>query len=294
MAIDSRYDFLLFYDVENGNPNGDPDAGNMPRLYPETMQGMVTDVALKRKIRDYILLRHEQKPGYDVFVKHRAVLNEQIARAYDGVPLAPKKAPTSEQRETARGWMCRTFWDVRTFGAVMSTGKGEGEVTGGAGQVRGPVQIEFSRSVDAVSPLEIAITRVAFTKREKADSTSSETEMGRKHIVPYGLYVARGFVSAPLAGQTGFDQDDLEALWEALTMMFEHDRSAARGFMSTRALYIFKHGNKLGRAPAHKLFDAVKVTRTGDPQTPPRGFFDYSITVDRTAIPEGIEVDERL
>lgn len=286
MAIDSRYDFLLFYDVENGNPNGDPDAGNMPRLYPETMQGMVTDVALKRKIRDYILLRHSEKPGYDVFVKHRTVLNEQIERAYAGVTL-PQKGPTSDQRETAREWMCRTFWDVRTFGAVMSTGLG-------AGQVRGPVQIEFSRSVDPVSPLEIAITRVAFTKREKADSTSSETEMGRKHIVPYGLYVARGFVSAPLAEQTGFGQEDLEALWEALTMMFEHDRSAARGFMSTRALYIFKHGNTLGRAPAHKLFDAVKVTRNGDPQTPPRGFFDYAIALDRTAIPEGIEVDERV
>ncbi|MGB8267328.1 MAG: type I-C CRISPR-associated protein Cas7/Csd2 [Candidatus Velthaea sp.] len=285
MAIDVRYDFVLLFDVENGNPNGDPDAGNMPRLDPETMNGLVTDGALKRKIRDYVLLRYPGKPGYDIFVKHGGILNNEIDRAYEGVTLG-KSGATRAQRDTARDFMCSTFWDVRAFGAVLSTGKN-------AGQVRGPVQLTFGRSADPIVPMEISLTRVAFTQPEKAATTQSQTEMGRKHLVPYGLYRAYGFVSAPLAEQTGFDQQDLDTLWEALVMMFEHDRSAARGLMTTRGLYIFRHEDRLGRAPAHSLFDLIQVKKRTDPETPVRAFSDYDVLCKEEELPDGVSLSIR-
>jgi CRISPR-associated protein Csd2 len=292
MAIDARYDFVLLFDVENGNPNGDPDAGNMPRIDPETMNGLVTDGALKRKIRDYVMMRREGAGGYDIFVKHGGVLNVEIDRAYAGVDLEKDKArkgkPTIAQRQDAKEFMCRTFWDVRTFGAVMSTGKN-------AGQVRGPVQLTFARSIEPIVPMEISLTRVAFTEQSKADATQSTTEMGRKHIVPYGLYRAYGFVSEPLARQTGFGQSDLDLLWESLVGMFEFDRSAARGLMSTRKLVIFKHPSALWAAPAHALFDRVLVQPRADRNgSPPRSFSDYLVTVDKAGLEErGIVVSEQ-
>ena len=294
MSLDARYDFVLFFDVENGNPNGDPDAGNMPRLDPETMQGLVSDGALKRKVRDYLLQRYPNAPGMDIFVKHGGVLNNEIAKAYEntGVVKAEggKGGPTRAQREEARAFMCRTFYDVRAFGAVMSTGLN-------AGQVRGPVQLTFARSVEPIAPLEIAITRVAFTDQKKADEKQNSTEMGRKHIVPYACYRAHGFVSASLARQTGFDEQDLKKLWEALQMMFEGDRSAARGFMSTRRLLVFQHAGVLGNAPAHRLFDAVQVTRKSasgslippaEAERPACSYADYHIEVDPARLPPDI------
>ena len=285
MAIDVRYDFALLFDVENGNPNGDPDAGNMPRLDPETMHGIVTDGALKRKIRDYVLLRYPGKPGYDIFVKHGGILNNEIDRAYEGVTLGEGGA-TRAQRDTARDFMCRTFWDVRAFGAVLSTGKN-------AGQVRGPVQLTFARSVDPIVPMEISLTRVAITKPKDAEASRSDGTMGRKHVVPYALYRAYGFVSAPIAEQTGFDQQDLDTLWEALVMMFEHNRSAARGLMTTRGLYIFRHEDKLGRAPAHSLFDLIQVKKRTDPETPARAFSDYEVLCKHETIPAGVTLTTR-
>jgi CRISPR-associated protein Csd2 len=288
--ISNRYDFVLFYDVENGNPNGDPDAGNMPRLDPETMHGLVSDGALKRKIRDYVYTRYSEEPGIDIFVKHGGILNNEIDRAYEGVSVAKKDGkatPTADQRQTARDFMCRTYFDVRTFGAVMSTGAN-------AGQVRGPVQLTFSRSIDPIVPLEISLTRVAFTDPKKAESTQSETEMGRKHLVPYALYRAHGFVSPQLAKQTGFSEDDLAKLWTALENMFELDRSAARGTMSSRLLCIFRHESPYGDAPAHRLFDAISVRRRPNGGTgPARSFGDYEIQIDRSKIPDQVNLETR-
>ncbi|MCA1988127.1 MAG: type I-C CRISPR-associated protein Cas7/Csd2 [Desulfarculus sp.] len=288
--ISNRYDFVLFFDVADGNPNGDPDAGNLPRVDPENGHGLVTDVCLKRKVRNYVGLLKEEQPPYEVYVKEKAVLNRQHERAYQalGVDLTKDegKRKGGESVDQARAWMCQNFYDVRTFGAVMSTGIN-------CGQVRGPVQLTFARSVEPVVPLEHSITRMAVATEREAESQSGDNRtMGRKYTVPYGLYRAHGFVSAPLAAQTGFGDDDLKLLWQALSNMFEHDRSAARGQMATRGLIAFKHASRLGNAPAHVLFDLVKTQRApGTEDRPARSFADYQIIPpSRDQLPEGVEL----
>jgi len=283
--IKNRYDFVLIFDVKDGNPNGDPDAGNLPRVDPETGLGLVTDVCLKRKVRNYVQLTKNAVKGFDVFIKEKAVLNTLIDEAHeqDGVKAKEK----GEKTEAARAWMCNSYYDIRTFGAVMSTGKN-------AGQVRGPVQMTFGRSVDPVVTLEHCITRMAVATEAEAEKQSGDNRtMGRKNTVPYGLYVAHGFVSAHLAAQTGFSDDDLTLLWDALSNMFEHDRSAARGLMSTQKLVVFKHDSALGNAPAHKLFDLVKIQQK-DESKPPRNISDYSINIDKASAPQGVSVVEML
>lgn len=310
--IEKRYDFVILFDVEMGNPNGDPDAGNQPRLDPETGHGFVTDVCLKRKVRDYVALRQNLVPPFDIYVKHSGILAIEQRRAYRETEQEPGDGPN----DLAKRWMCENFFDVRTFGAVMTVGKAGDEAAQGraargrevtkkwnCGQVRGPVQLMFARSIDPVLPLEHSITRVALTNpgdtsqgdeilSEEDDQKARSGQMGRKNTIPYGLYRAHGFVSAPLAAQTGFSEADLDLLWEALVNMFEHDRSAARGEMTTRALYVFEHAGKLGNAPAHRLFETVKVARKGG-GTPARAFTDYEVTVDRAAIPEGVRLIEK-
>lgn len=315
-AIANRYEFVLLFDVENGNPNGDPDAGNMPRIDPETGHGLVTDVCLKRKIRNHVALTARES-GYEIFIKEKSVLNDSIKLPYvmsddvkncfasweefkkkkKGKSGDKTQKPDRHYEDLARDWMCENFYDVRTFGAVMSTGdkeKGEeGEESSRlrktAGQVRGPVQLAFAKSIDPIIPQEISITRMAVTNEKDLEK---ERTMGRKHIVPYGLYVARGFVSAPLAEKTNFSDEDLSMLWDALINMFEHDRSAARGLMSSRKLFVFKHENKLGNAPAHKLFDLVNVKRQEDSTGPARSFKDYNVSVGQA--PAGVEIIEML
>jgi CRISPR-associated protein Csd2 len=283
--IDRRYDFVLLFDVVNGNPNGDPDAGNSPRVDPETARGLVSDVCLKRKVRNYISLVKSDavgapEKGYDIYVKERSILNHQHQRAYDALSLDPT-ATNTDSESKARQWMCQTFFDVRMFGAVMTTGVN-------AGQVRGPVQITFARSVDPIMPLEQAITRMAVTtERESAQQEGGNRTMGRKEIVPYGLYIAHGFVSPRLAAQTGFSATDLSLLWKALEQMFEFDRSAARGEMTTRGLKVFEHASPLGNAPAHRLFERISVERR-DPSRPPREYSDYNVTVNSDRLPQGI------
>jgi len=293
--INHRYDFLLLFDVINGNPNGDPDAGNAPRIDPETGLGLVSDVCLKRKIRNFICLnqfdpeKNAPRPGYDIYIKEKAILNQQHQRAYDALGLKPdaKGKEKAGQVSEARAWMCQTFFDVRMFGAVMST-----EIN--CGQVRGPVQIAFSRSVDPITSLEQSITRMAVTTEREAEQQNWDNRtMGRKTIVPYGLYVAHGFVSPHLAEDTGFTTDDLDFLWQALKMMFEHDHSAARGEMASRKVVVFEHESKLGNAPAHKLFERVKIARNVQDR-PARAFSDYTVTVDKTDLPSGITVHEML
>ena len=283
--IKNRYEFVLLYDVENGNPNGDPDAGNMPRIDPETGHGIVTDVCLKRKIRNYVELVKGDAPGYRIYIKEGTPLNQNNAEAYLAVGLKPGEKATLEGVEKARAWICKNFFDVRTFGAVMTTGDN-------CGQVRGPVQINFSRSIDPITQMEVTITRQAVTRIEDA---AKERTMGRKHIVPYALYRAEGYVSAKLANHptkgTGFSEEDLQLLWDALLNMFEHDRSAARGKMATRKLIVFKHSSDLGNAPAHELFDLVKVQRKPGVDVP-RKFSDYEVTIDRENLPEGVELIE--
>lgn len=307
-AVTRRHEFVLYFDVANGNPNGDPDAGNLPRLDPETNRGLVSDVALKRKIRNYVALAREGQPGFEIYMREGATLNLEHRRAWaavmpditkdDEFKKLPKDA--AKARALTR-WMCGNFWDIRSFGAVMTTGVN-------AGQVRGPVQITFATSVEPVLPLEISITRLAATTEKDAEDKGGRT-MGRKHIIPYGLYRAHGFVSAPLASHpvkgTGFSESDLDLLFEAMTQMFEHDRSAARGEMATRKLVIFRHATALGNAPAHELFARVHSWRrrgeerlgVNDPAVADwpsaRSFEDYAITVDREGLPEGIEVIER-
>lgn len=307
--ISNRYDFVLLFDVIQGNPNGDPDAGNQPRIDPETAHGIVSDVSLKRKIRNFVSLA-KPEPGFEIYVKEKAVLNRQHERAYvalgmksvksegaDAAASEPNgdkkkkkdkpKRDSAENVEHARQWMCQNFYDVRTFGAVMSTGVN-------CGQVRGPVQIAFAASCDPVLTLEHSITRMAVTTDKEAEDQSGENRtMGRKNTIPYGLYRAHGFISAPLAAQTGFSEDDLELLWKALEQMFEHDRSAARGEMATRGLYVFKHDSQLGNAPAHKLFERIAVTRR-HADRPPRAFDDYAVSVDGEDMPAGVELIARL
>jgi len=285
-----KHDFVLFFDVSDGNPNGDPDAGNLPRIDPETMQGLVTDVCLKRKIRDYVNLDRGGKEGCRIYVEHRGVLNNQHDKAYAALGKADykdKKKPDGKTQREAREWMCSNFYDIRLFGAVMTT-----EVN--CGQVRGPVQFTFGRSVDPIVPLDISITRVAVTKEEKARARAADDEgpaeaehgeMGRKSFVPYGLYCAHGFFNPHFAEQTGATEDDLKLLWESLGQMWEIDRSAARGLMACRGLYIFTHDNRVGRAPAHKLFSLIDVKKK-DGVSAPRTFADYEIGVGD--VPEGV------
>ena len=292
--IQHRYDFVLLFEVTNGNPNGDPDAGNSPRIDPETGHGFVSDVCLKRKIRNYICLAKSDpqtsapQEGYDIYVKEGSVLNLQHQRAYDKAPaLKDFKGKDVDKISEARSWMCQTFFDIRMFGAVMTTGVN-------CGQVRGPVQLAFSRSVDPITPLEQSITRMAVTTEKESESQKGGNRtMGRKEIVPYALYVCHGFVSPHLAIQTGFSDDDLKLLWEALRMMFEHDHSAARGEMSSRRLLVFEHASLLGNAPAHALFDRVKITRK-DLTKPARSYSDYEIGLDKTNLSEGITLHEML
>lgn len=286
-AIQNRYEFVLLYDVENGNPNGDPDAGNMPRIDPETGYGIVTDVCLKRKIRNYAEIVKGDASGYRIHIKEGTPLNRNHAEAYKTLGIEPGKKSNQEGVNKARNWMCANFFDVRTFGAVMSTGDN-------CGQVRGPVQINFSRSIDPITQQEVSITRQAVTREEDLEK---ERTIGRKHIVPYGLYRAEGYVSAKLANDeskgTGFSEEDLALLWDALVNMFEHDHSAARGKMATRKLIVFKHESDLGNAPSHKLFDLVKVARNRDVVTP-RSFNDYEVIVDSAQTPDGVEIIEKL
>ena len=285
--IKNRYDFVILFDVENGNPNGNPDAGNMPRIDPETGYGLVTDVCLKRKIRNYVEDLKEEAPGYRIYVKEGVPLNRSDAEALTAVGVsgdlkAAKKADPGIDKKL-RDFMCSNFYDIRTFGAVMTTFV-KGALN--CGQVRGPVQLGFARSVDPVLPQEITITRVAITT--EADAENKGTEMGRKYIVPYGLYRVEGYVSANLARKTtGFSEDDLKLLWEAILNMFENDHSAARGKMAVRELIVFKHDTELGCAPAHKLFDLVKAVRK-EGVTAPRGYEDYTVTVVEDELPDGV------
>lgn len=277
-VIDKRYEFVLFFDVENGNPNGDPDAGNMPRIDPETSLGLVTDVCLKRKIRNYVELTREGQEGFNIYVKEGAVLNTQHRKAYTHYGIEPQPKKLGSEKLTQ--FMCAHFYDIRAFGAVMTT-----EIN--CGQVRGPVQLNFARSMDPIVQQEITITRVAVTSEK--DAERKDREMGRKHIVPYGLYRGEGYVSAPLAERTGFTVEDLDLLWEALVNMFDHDRSAARGKMASRKLFVFEHESRIGNAPAYKLFDCIDAVRR-DPTIPPRRFDDYEVTVDETALPSGVKL----
>lgn len=287
-SIKNRYDFVLLFDVIDGNPNGDPDAGNMPRMDPQTGHGLVTDVCLKRKVRNYVGLKQGEQPPFEIYVKEKAVLNRQHERAYVALGFAlsgesGKRKGSGNEVEKARAWMCSNFYDVRTFGAVMSTGIN-------CGQVRGPVQMTFARSMDPITPAEHSITRMAVATEKEAEAQQGDNRtMGRKFTVPYGLYQAHGFISAHLAAQTGFSDEDLALLWEALGNMFEHDHSAARGHMTTRGLYVFQHATTLGNAPAHRLFERVSVALR-DPGSTPRTFDDYTVIVDESGLPEGMNV----
>ena len=287
--IKNRYDFVILFDVENGNPNGDPDAGNMPRIDPETGYGLVTDVCLKWKIRNYVETVKENDENYRIYIKDTVPLNRSDADAIKALGIsedlkaAKKSDPDIDRR--LRNYMCEHYYDIRTFGAVMTTFV-KGALN--CGQVRGPVQLSFARSVDTIIPQEVTITRVAITT--EADAEKKGTEMGRKYIVPYALYRAEGYVSANLARKTtGFSEDDLQLLWEAILNMFENDHSAARGKMAVRELIVFKHSSELGNAPAYKLFDAVTVQRK-DPTTPARSYRDYAVTVS-DALPEGVSCE---
>lgn len=286
--IKNRYEFVVLFDVENGNPNGDHDAGNMPRVDPETGYGLVTDVCLKRKIRNYVEMAKEDADHYHIYIKDGVPLNSSDKEACAYVGADPDKLKEAKKKdehldEKIRDFMCSNFYDIRTFGAVMTT------FTKGAlncGQVRGPVQLGFARSIDPILPQEVTITRVAITT--EADAEKKNTEMGRKYIVPYGLYRAEGYVSANLARKTtGFSEEDLELLWTAILNMFENDHSAARGKMAVRELIVFKHSCELGCAPAHKLFDLVKVEHK-DGVTAPRSYGDYTVSVDETHLPSGV------
>ena len=289
--LENRYDFMILFDVKDGNPNGDPDAGNLPRVDAETGEGLVTDVCLKRKVRNYVQLTKAGQPGYDIFVKEKAILNNTIAKAYEdlGIQLDPSDKKAKGKKDSVdrvRMKMCEDFFDIRTFGAVMSTGAN-------AGQVRGPVQITFARSVDPVVVLEHSITRMAVATEAEAEKQSGDNRtMGRKNTISYGLYVAYGFISPALAAQTGFSKEDLELFWNALVEMFEHDHSAARGMMATQKLLIFKHASALGNAPSHKLFDLVSIEKRKEVATA-RKFSDYTVSIARENLPAGVELIEK-
>lgn len=288
-AIQNRYDFVLLFDVENGNPNGDPDAGNMPRVDPETGHGIITDVCLKRKVRNFVDVTKGGTAGYDIYVREKAILNQQHERAYKakGLDSAKDKVKAADI-DQARQWMCENFYDVRTFGAVMSLGIN-------CGQVRGPVQLAFSKSQDPIVPREITVTRMAVATEKEAEAQKGDNRtMGHKFIIPYALYRAHGFISASLSERTGFSEADLALFWQALQNMFEHDRSASRGEMTARKLIVFNHADKLGNAPAHILFDRIIIERAPNRQTPPRKFTDYTVNINKDNLPGGVEVKEVL
>jgi CRISPR-associated protein Csd2 len=300
MSLSNRCDFVLLFDVRDGNPNGDPDAGNLPRLDAETGHGLVTDVSLKRKVRNYVGMVKDCKSPYDIYVREKAVLERTHRAAYDAIGASDelknegkddkkkgKRKGSEDSVARAREWICHNFYDVRTFGAVMSTGVN-------CGQVRGPVQLTFGRSIDPIVAAEHSITRMAVaTEAESEKQEGDNRTMGRKHTVPYGLYAAHGFVSAFLAKQTGFSEEDLELFWQALEHMFEHDRSAARGEMATRGLLVFKHDSELGNAHAHSLFERVKVKRKDGVQVP-RAFEDYEVAIDDKNLPAGVTLIRRV
>ena len=280
--LKNRIDFVYIFDVQDGNPNGDPDAGNLPRVDAETGMGLVTDVCLKRKVRNYVQTAKGQADGYDIFIKEKAVLNTLIDKAHDDSDVKAAKDKT----EAARMYMCKNYYDIRTFGAVMSTGKN-------AGQVRGAIQLTFARSVDTIATAEHSITRMAVATEKEAEKQGGDNRtMGRKATVPYGLYVCHGFISANLAQQSGFSEEDLQLFWDALKNMFDVDRSAARGLMSAQKLIVFKHDSVLGNAPANKLFDLVKVKKVCDGA--PRSFSDYTVTIDKEGLPANVTVDELI
>ena len=280
--LNKRIDFVYIFDVQDGNPNGDPDAGNLPRVDAETGMGLVTDVCLKRKVRNYVQVAKGLSEGYDIFIKEKAVLNTLINKAHDDSVVKAAKDKT----EAARMYMCKNYYDIRTFGAVMSTGKN-------AGQVRGAVQMTFARTVDPIASSEHSITRMAVATEKEAEQQSGDNRtMGRKATVPYGLYVCHGFISANLAKQTGFTEEDLELFWDALKNMFDVDRSAARGLMSAQKLIVFRHESALGNAPANKLFDLVNIKKNCDGA--PRSFSDYTVTIREENLPKGVSVDELI
>lgn len=280
--LKNRIDFVYVFDVQDGNPNGDPDAGNLPRVDAETGMGLITDVCLKRKVRNYVQVAKELADGYDIFIKEKAILNNEIDKAHDDSEVKSAKDKTA----AARQFMCKNYYDIRTFGAVMSTGKN-------AGQVRGSIQLTFARSVDPVATVEHSITRVAVATPKEAENQKGENHtMGRKATIPYGLYVCHGFISANLAKQTGFSEEDLAIFFEALKNMFDLDRSAARGLMSAQKLIVFRHDSELGNAPANKLFDLVKVEKVTD--ATPRSFADYKVTIDQGSVPSGVTVEELI
>ena len=280
--LKNRIDFVYIFDVQDGNPNGDPDAGNLPCVDAETGMGLVTDVCLKRKVRNYVQIAKGLADGYDIFIKEKAVLNKLIDKAHDDSEVKASKDKT----EAARKFMCKNYYDIRTFGAVMSTGKN-------AGQVRGAIQLTFARSVDAIATAEHSITRMAVATEKEAEKQSGDNRtMGRKATVPYGLYVCHGFISANLAQQTGFSEEDLAIFWDALKNMFDVDRSAARGLMSAQKLIVFKHDSVLGNAPANKLFDLVKIEKEYDGA--PRSFSDYTVTIDKSGLPANVTVEELI
>lgn len=283
--LKNKIDFVLFVDVQDGNPNGDPDAGNLPRVDAETGEGLMSDVCLKRKIRNYVQISKVGVSGYDIFIKEKAILNDLIDESYEDESVKEKDKKgkkNGEQVDAARKFMCAKYYDIRTFGAVMTTGKN-------AGQVRGPIQLTFARSVDPIVSMEHSITRVAITKKEDADKRG---EMGRKSTVPYGLYRCHGFISANLAKQTGFSEEDLNLFWEALKNMFDCDRSASRGLMSTQKLIVFRHDSELGNVPANKLFDLVTVQKKCEGAA--RSFADYEVSVDSSKLPEHVHLEELI
>lgn len=282
--LKNRIDFIYIFDVQDGNPNGDPDAGNLPRVDAETGMGLVTDVCLKRKVRNYVQVAKGCVDGYDIFIKEKAVLNSLIDAAHEEETV--KQASESDRTAEARNVMCRKYYDIRSFGAVMSTGKN-------AGQVRGPIQLTFARSVDPITAMEHSITRMAVaTEQESKKQKGDNRTMGRKATIPYGLYVCHGFISANLAHQTGFSVDDLDLFWDALKNMFDMDRSAARGLMSSQRLIVFKHNSVLGNAPANKLFDLLKIEKQCEGV--PRKFSDYKLTLDQDNLPSGVTVEEMI
>ena len=280
--LKNRIAFVYIFDVQDGNPNGDPDAGNLPRVDAETGMGLVTDVCLKRKVRNYVQVAKGLVNGFDIFIKEKAILNTLIDKAHDDSEVKNAK----EKTDAARNFMCMNYFDIRTFGAVMSTGKK-------AGQVRGPIQLTFARSVDPIAAAEHSITRMAVATDKEAEKQGGDNRtMGRKATVPYGLYVCHGFISANLAKQTGFSEEDLGLFWEALKNMFDIDRSAARGLMSAQKLIVFRHASELGNAPANKLFDLVNVEKVCDGA--PRSFSDYSVTIDKENVLSNITVEELI
>jgi len=283
-AIQNRYEFVYLFDVENGNSNGDPDAGNMPRIDPETSFGLVTDVCLKRKIRNYVEIVRQNKAPNKIYVRERAVLTTEREEAYQSLSEEDKKDKQTAA-ELGKKFMCKNYFDVRAFGAVMSVKENN------CGQVRGPVQFSFGRSIDPIVPTELSITRVAV---ETEAEREKERMMGRKHVVPYAVYRSEGYISAHLANQTGFSEDDLSLLWEALIGMFDQDHSAARGKMNARKLVVFKHESALGNAPAYRLFDLVKVKRVTDAKKPARAFSEYEVVIEREKVPQGVTLEEKI